>query len=127
MRHPTARRLAADLIGREKLGKEGRRWAQRAAAAGDDGTREFVGVDRVNFLKLDVEEAEREVWKGCARSATARGFPLVMVEFTLELIRTQGRQDPRLPAIGCPTRGGQGPRDSQGHGPCPKLPSDHTG
>jgi FkbM family methyltransferase len=47
----------------------------------DDLVRERV-IERIALLKIDVEGAELEVWKGCAASARDGRIALAMVEFT---------------------------------------------
>jgi FkbM family methyltransferase len=52
-----------------------------AAVTIDDLLRER-GVARAALLKIDVEGAELDVWKGCAQSVRNNRLELVMVEFT---------------------------------------------
>jgi FkbM family methyltransferase len=49
------------------------------------------GVEHAALLKLDVEGAEAEAWRGAARAAAAGRLPLVMVEFTEANQRAAGR------------------------------------
>lgn len=47
-----------------------------------DGILAELDIERADFLKIDVEGAEVDVWQGCARLVAADAVPLVMVEFT---------------------------------------------
>ena len=54
------------------------------------------GIEHVDFLKIDVEGAEIDVWNGCEKSIAAGRVQLVMVEFTESILRQTRRSTEML-------------------------------